>query len=33
VLGAITPDEIALSMLAEIVSIRRGAQARRAAAP
>jgi xanthine dehydrogenase accessory factor len=32
-LGAITPDEIALSILAEIVSIRRGAQARRAAAP
>ncbi len=31
-LGAITPDEIAISILAEIVAIRRGKQARDAAA-
>jgi len=31
-LGAITPDEIALSILAEIVAVRRGAHARGAAA-
>jgi xanthine dehydrogenase accessory factor len=32
-LGAITPDEIAISILAEIVAVRRGAQARGTASP
>jgi xanthine dehydrogenase accessory factor len=32
-LGAITPDEIAISILAEIVAVRRGKDARRAAPP
>jgi xanthine dehydrogenase accessory factor len=32
-LGAITPDEIAISILAEIVAVRRGTQRRGAAAP
>jgi len=32
-LGAITPDEIAISILAEIVAVRRGKQSRSAAVP
>jgi xanthine dehydrogenase accessory factor len=32
-LGAITPDEIAISILAEIIAVRRGGQARGAASP